>query len=934
MRAFNRVNSVENISSSQSILLELMDVWCVCEPSMERRALACSKMAAMLSLTKDEVEYLMRVRSPALAVTESIVSVGRVSLERRAILSMERSAKLGHTKGALQLLERMALSVKMEEAVLLVGESGVGKTSLVQVLADMKGEKLDTVNLGPHSDTDDLITSLRPTSYGRVMEPFTCDFVGLFSKSFDVSKNEKFMRNLEVLLMHQKYDEYLKVVEETAKRILSKKRESAWADLVVRARRLREGLEKGASPFAVQRGIVREAADEGHWLLIDEINLAPPECLDAIVDAISSSHHPNFRLFACMNPATDTAKRRLPEGIRARFVEYFVNEDSDAVDLAKIVSSYLPSSSVASVEAIVKLYMEAKKLYPLKLSLRSLTRALIFASDGRFDNENRCVYEAFAMAFLSNMEKEEKESMHNMIKAAFPCEKKSSMRREHEASIMIEGYEVERGDCLPIEDKEYVITRTVQENLREVARIVSSKRLAVLLEGETSAGKTSIVQHLAKITGNSIRRINNHEQTDVQEYIGSYVPDANGRLYFREGPLVEAVRKGYWVILDELNLAPSDVIETLNRLLDDNRELVVCESNEVIKAHPRFRLFATQNPAGSYAGRKRLSRALLSRFVVLLFPILPLNELSKMVCARCQIAPSAADRMIKVLLELRLQRSLSGLFSSKDGLMTLRDVFRWGHRLATDEGTDWQAAMIHHGYFLLAGRCRNEADKKAVISTLESTLKGKINEKDLFSIESPYFPHDLAFEHVVLTFNMRRMLVLAWQALTRNEAVLVVGETGDGKTRLAQTLGGEQMLTINCHERTECSDLLGRLRPAANGGFEWQDGVVISAMREGRVLLMDEISLAEDSVLERLNPLFEEKRTILLTDCGAQAEEVTAQGEFKVIATMNPGGDYGKKELSKALRNRFTEIWSSASFERAELCSIFAMRMTKTMDAV
>jgi len=42
---------------------------------------------------------------------------------------------------------------------------------------------------------------------------------------------------------------------------------------------------------------------------------------------------------------------------------------------------------------------------------------------------------------------------------------------------------------------------------------------------------------------------------------------------FQEGVLVEAVRKGYWVILDELNLAPSEVLEALNRLLDDNREL-------------------------------------------------------------------------------------------------------------------------------------------------------------------------------------------------------------------------------------------------------------------------------------------------------------------------------------------------------------------------
>lgn len=64
------------------------------------------------------------------------------------------------------------------------------------------------------------------------------------------------------------------------------------------------------------------------------------------------------------------------------------------------------------------------------------------------------------------------------------------------------------------------------------------------------------------------------------------------------------MRKGYWIILDELNLAPTDVLEALNRLLDDNRELFVAETQEVIKAHPRFMLFATQNPPGLYGGRK------------------------------------------------------------------------------------------------------------------------------------------------------------------------------------------------------------------------------------------------------------------------------------------------------------------------------------------
>lgn len=78
------------------------------------------------------------------------------------------------------------------------------------------------------------------------------------------------------------------------------------------------------------------------------------------------------------------------------------------------------------------------------------------------------------------------------------------------------------------------------------------------------------------------------------------------------GVLIDAMRKGYWIILDELNLAPTDVLEALNRLLDDNRELFVAETQEVVKAHPRFMLFATQNPPGLYGGRKvRVTQAMV-----------------------------------------------------------------------------------------------------------------------------------------------------------------------------------------------------------------------------------------------------------------------------------------------------------------------------------
>uniref|UniRef100_A0A914Z5M4 Midasin n=1 Tax=Panagrolaimus superbus TaxID=310955 RepID=A0A914Z5M4_9BILA len=99
-------------------------------------------------------------------------------------------------------------------------------------------------------------------------------------------------------------------------------------------------------------------------------------------------------------------------------------------------------------------------------------------------------------------------------------------------------------------------------------------------------------------------------------------------------------------------------------------------------------------------------------------------------------------------------------------------------------------------------------------------------------------------------------------------------------------------------------------------------------MKNGSKLLIDEISLASDSVLERLNPLLESSRTVLLTDAGADAEVVVAHSDFQVVATMNPGTDHGKKELSKALRNRFTEIWCSCDHPVEDVKKIIAGRMS------
>ena len=119
-----------------------------------------------------------------------------------------------------------------------------------------------------------------------------------------------------------------------------------------------------------------------------------------------------------------------------------------------------------------------------------------------------------------------------------------------------------------------------------------------------------------------------------------------------------------------------------------------------------------------------------------------------------------------------------------------------------------------------------------------------------------------------------------------------------------------------------------------NSLFEWSDGPLVTAMKDGQMLLLDEMSLAEDAVLERLNSVLEPSRTLVLAEKGddgspLDSRVILAHDGFRVFATMNPGGDFGKRELSPALRSRFTEIWVPAIAERAD----FELVLSHTLES-
>uniref|UniRef100_A0A8D2KWR3 Midasin n=1 Tax=Varanus komodoensis TaxID=61221 RepID=A0A8D2KWR3_VARKO len=997
--AFNFDSSFS--STALNIFHEALDCFTAMLSKQSSRLKMTEIIGSRLNITRHKAEYYCQLYKPEIVIGEQEVSVGRVRLFRKQthkLLVQRKKQTFAPTRPSLVLIEQLAVCVDRGEPVLLVGETGTGKTSTVQYLAHITGHSLKVINMNQQSDTADLLGGYKPVDNKLIWMPLRESFEELFAQTFSRKQNQTFLGHIQTCYRQKRWHDLLKLMQHVHKSAITKEtKETAsgsllkekWDELGIRLNHAQQQMKmtENSLLFAFVEGTLAQAVKKGEWILLDEINLAASEtleCLSGLLEGLSGSlvlldrgdtepliRHPNFRLFACMNPATDVGKRNLPPGIRNRFTELYVEELQNEGDLQILIMDYLKGLNVSKniVQGIINFYLSVRNECETKLvdgtghrphySLRTLCRALRFASCNPCNNIQRSLYEGFCLGFLTQLDRHSypvvqklicryilSGNMKNILKQPLPEPKGGRM-------IKVEGYWISVGDKEPTVDEAYVLTPSVKLNLRDIVRVVSAGTYPVLIQGDTSIGKTSLIRWLASASGNHCVRINNHEHTDIQEYIGCYTSDVSGKLIFKEGVLIDAMRKGYWIILDELNLAPTDVLEALNRLLDDNRELFITETQETVKAHPRFMLFATQNPPGLYGGRKVLSRAFRNRFVELHFDELPSSELETILNKRCQLPPSYCSKLVKTMLELQSYRRGSSVFAGKHGFVTLRDLFRWAerYRLAeqTDQNYDWLQHLANDGFMLLAGRVRKQEEVDVIQTVIEKHFKKKLYPQCLFSEESIRKQMaksstwvslmDGEFSHVVWTQGMMRLAVLVGRALEFGEPVLLVGETGCGKTTICQmfaALASQKLHSVNCHLHMETSDFLGGLRPVRQRSkskeefgnsrlFEWHDGALVLAMREDGFFLMDEISLADDSVLERLNSVLETEKTLVLAEKGGEDNEVellTAGKKFRILATMNPGGDFGKKELSPALRNRFTEIWCPQSNSREDLIQI------------
>lgn len=146
--------------------------------------------------------------------------------------------------------------------------------------------------------------------------------------------------------------------------------------------------------------------------------------------------------------------------------------------------------------------------------------------------------------------------------------------------------------------------------------------------GEAGCGKTSMALWFTALLGIPVEQFNCSETTVMDDIMVRQVPapqkegeEVNNAWISVDGPALRALKKGWWLLVDELDLAPASLPPALNDLVEGHSYAVSGMATQV-KANDNFRLLSFGNTGftcserGSYNGRNILDASFKSRCIV------------------------------------------------------------------------------------------------------------------------------------------------------------------------------------------------------------------------------------------------------------------------------------------------------------------------------
>ena len=200
---------------------------------------------------------------------------------------------------------------------------------------------------------------------------------------------------------------------------------------------------------------------------------------------------------------------------------------------------------------------------------------------------------------------------------------------------------------------------------KDIKKIVSSKAFyPIFVTGLSGNGKTMNVSQACAAANRECIRVNVTIETDEDDLLGGYRLQ-DGQTVWQDGPVIEAMKRGALLLLDEIDLA-SNKIMCLQPILEGNG-VFLKKINQFVKPAKGFNVIATANTKGQgsddgkFIGTNILNEAFLERFPITIEQAYPSNKIEEKI-------------LLNVMSDKKLTSTVDSEFASS--LVTWADIIR------------------------------------------------------------------------------------------------------------------------------------------------------------------------------------------------------------------------------------------------------------------
>ena len=745
---------------------------------------------------------------------------------------LRHSESIIWTRAMRRLFVLVSSALKNHEPVLLVGETGCGKTQVCQVMAVAFDRPLNIYNAHTNTETGDLIGSQRPIRSRSQL-------------AADVFKNFGLLNTDIVTGADPDVDQVISRFNQLDTTLLD-------PDVV---RKTKASIAAYHSLFEWSDGSLVRSMRFGEHFLLDEISLADDSVLERLNSVLEPARtillaekgsvdnvivaHGDFQFLATMNPGGDYGKRELSTALRNRLTEIWVPPLSEEEDVLPILTAKLKSEHSFLAPLMLKFSLQFNMMVhssaTTTIPLRDLLAWIQFVDavphlspEHAFLHGSMMVYvdsvganPASMASSSSNVELSRQRCLDFLqtlvsINVTKSYEEVPSFNIGLDA-IQVGPFSVSRAQDRQSDDPGLVFeARTTLRNTMRLVRALQMER-PVLLEGSPGVGKTAIVTALAQLLGKPLRRINLSDQTDLMDLFGADAPaedEALGRFTWKDGPLLQAMQAGEWVLLDEMNLASQSVLEGLNSCFDHRKEVYIAELDKTFHCHPNFMLFAAQNPHHQGGGRKGLPASFVNRFTVVYADPLKEKDLLCICLAKYASADQAAiETVVQAVSQAARVVSGNPVYSlGGPWEINLRDVDRWLQLSELHPTLD----PMYHCSSIITHRYRNASQQHLLQGqTIHESFYPRLTT-NLLQVGLSFLQRDQYQQHVNSSLPVPVQLLPQAKslitALSHAWPVVLVGSSGAGKTQLVRSLAaasGAKLLEVSMNAEIDTVDLLG-----------------------------------------------------------------------------------------------------------------------------